>query len=297
MTTSLQAKIRAIYKIVVNTLAKHNHQDHYHTKVPSSEVLTLAIYACLENNGNYSKTLNQFSETCIFKQILEKSRFGRRLAKLVDFLPLIINLIQQQSRFTINNNILLTSEKNIFVIDTKPIAICENIRIPRCKLAGNSWQKVDEDYRGFTASKKQYYYGFKLSLLVDCLGLPKEYSLHPASTGDLQAFYHLNLDLPPSSEILADKIYNCQDVEQHLFQTQQINLTPIRKQNMKTGRDYFKQIRVRLLRRPIETALSLYCELVPRLRATSMTGAVIKAHLSVVAFAFYQGFRVGVLSY
>jgi Transposase DDE domain len=296
MTTSLQAKIKAIYKIVVNTLNNHNHQDHYHTKVPSTEVLTLAIYACLENNGNYSKTLNQFREVGIFKQTLEKSRFGRRLAKLIDFVPLIINLIQKQSRLIISNNILLTPEKDIFVVDTKPIAICENIRICRCKLAGNKWQKVDEDYRGYTASKRQYYYGFKLSLLVDCLGIPKEYSLHPASIGDLQAFYHLNLNLPPNSEILADKIYNCFDVEQHLL-TQQINLTPIRKQNMKIGRDYLKQIRVRLFRRPIETALSLYSELVPRLRATSMTGAVIKAHLSVAAFAFYQGFRVGVLSY
>lgn len=294
MTPSLQAKVKAIHNIVVKTLNNHNHTDHYLTEVPSSEVLTLGIYACLENSGNYSKTLKQFREYIIFNQILEKSRFGRRLARVIDFVPFVIDLVQKQSRAVILNTPDLTTQRNTFVVDTKPIPICENIRIYRCRLAGNHWSKVDKDYRGFTASKRQYYYGFKLNLLIDCLGIPKEYSLHPASIGDLQTFYHLNLDLPSNSEILADKIYNCLDVEECL-KLQQISLTPIRKKNMKQNRNYQEQLRVRMFRKPVETSLSMYCELVPRLRAVSINGCAIKAHLSVLAFTFFQAFRVGVL--
>lgn len=296
MTPSLQAKTKVIHRLVVNTLNNYNYTDHYHTKVPSSEVLTLGIYACLENSGNYSKTLREFGESSVFNQILEKSRFGRRLAKVIDFVPLVIDLVQQQSRVVILNNPTLTTQRNTFVIDTKPIPICENIRIYRCKLTNNRWKRVDEDYRGFTASKRQYYYGFKLSLLTDSLGIPKEYCLNLASTGDLQSFYYLNLDLPTNSEILADKIYNCSNTENYL-KTQNIYLKPIRKKNMKIGRNYQEQLRVRMFRRSIETALSMYSELVPRLRAVTINGCAIKAHLSVLAFSFYQAFRVGVLSY
>jgi hypothetical protein len=296
MTTSLQAKTRAIYRIVVKTLNNHNYKDHYHTKVPSSEVLTLGIYACLENGGNYSKTLREFREYAIFNHILEKSRFGRRLAKVIDFVPLVIDLVQQQSRVVILNKPTLTTQRNTFVIDTKPIPICENIRIYRCRLVGNYWNNVDESYRGFVSSKRQYYYGFKLNLLVDCLGIPKEYSLNSASTGDLHSFYYLNLNLPTNSEIFADKIYNCANTEKYL-QTQNIYLKPIRKKNMKIDRNYQEQIRVRMFRKPIETALSMYSELVPRLRAVTINGCAIKTHLSVLAFTFYQAFRVGVLRY
>lgn len=290
-TPSLQVKVRSILNIVVKTLTNHNHKDHYHTEVASSIVLTTAVWACLENGGNYTKTLIQFQEYQVFPRVLERSRFSRRLVKLADYIPLVIDTIQKQSQSKIETDPLLVTQKNTFVVDTKPVPICDNIRIFRCRLTGNR-NGVDEDWRGYCASRRVYYYGFKLSLLVNCLGVPVAYTLHPGSTSDLSALYHL--DLPVNSEILADKIYNCQEVEEHL-QTQNISFTPIKKRNAKSGRDYIKQLRVRLFRRPIETVLSMYSELMPRLRVVSLTGAVIKAHLSVLAFAFYQGFRLGVL--
>jgi hypothetical protein len=108
--------------------------------------------------------------------------------------------------------------------------------------------------------------------------------------------YHLSLDLPKASEILADKIYASNEVEEYLA-SQTITLSPIRKDNAKKGREYLEQLRIRSLRKTIETALSMYAALVPRLRVVSLTGAAIKAHLSVVAFSFFQCFRLGILDY
>jgi hypothetical protein len=297
MTTNpLQAQVRAIHSVIVNVLASHEITDHYHTQVPSSEVLTLAVFACLECSGNYTKALRILQQEDIFSRFLHKSRFSRRLIVLIDLVPLVISHLASLSQGRLKQDICYRLERSVFIVDTKPLPFCQNIRIYRCRLVGNRWGKVDPIWRGYTASKRQYFYGFKLNLLTNCLGVPQEYSLHPGSTGDLATLYHLSLDLPWTSEILADKIYNSANIEEYLA-SQGITLSAIRKDNAKRGREYTGQLRVSMLRKTIETALSMYSELVPRLRVVSLTGAAIKVHLSVLAFSFFQCFRLGIVSY
>jgi hypothetical protein len=114
-----------------------------------------------------------------FQYILEISRFGIRVKALVDLFPIIITEISNQSLEYIKGNPLYNLLQNTFVVDTKPIPLCQNIRIGGCGLTGNnkikSWiqtkngkfrRETDDNYRGFIASKCQYY-GFKLNLLTD----------------------------------------------------------------------------------------------------------------------------------
>jgi hypothetical protein len=292
--TFIPYKINTIYQTVVKVLQQENHQDHFNTQMPSAEVLTLATYSALENNGNYTKTLTEFKDNSYFQYILEISRFGRRVKALVDLFPRIITEISNQSLEYIKQNPLY----NLF----------QNIRIGGCGLTGNnkikSWiqtkngkfrRETDDNYRGFVASKHEYYYGFKLNLLTDIFGVPRLHSLHPAAMGGLETLSHLHFDLPYGSELLADKIYNCEEIEFALL-TEGVTLKPLRKRNSLKNRNYFDQIGLQSLRKVVETALSLLNELMPRLRSTNLEGAIVKAHLSVLAFSFYQGFRLGFLS-
>ena len=43
----------------------------------------------------------------------------------------------------------------IYVIDKLPVSVCDNIRIRRSKIYSK------EDFRGYQASKKRYFYGLK----------------------------------------------------------------------------------------------------------------------------------------
>jgi hypothetical protein len=45
--------------------------------------------------------------------------------------------------------------ESVYVIDSFPVAMCDNYRIPRAKL----YQQ--EVYRGYIASRKRYFYGVK----------------------------------------------------------------------------------------------------------------------------------------
>src|SRR5262249_28468021 len=69
----------------------------------------------------------------------------------------------------------------IYVIDSLPIAVCDHIRIRRSKLYS------DEDFRGYQASKKRYFYGLKIHLMVTQEGQPVECFLTPGSFGDVDA--------------------------------------------------------------------------------------------------------------
>lgn len=105
---------------------------------------------------------------------------------------------------------------NFFVVDSKPVKFCQNIRISKCKLAKNhlskekvldkkgKWRKkVDEDFRGYCASKKEYCYGLKLTTLNNSFGMYREFSIDFGSTSDIKAFTSLNFNLPNNSTILA----------------------------------------------------------------------------------------------
>jgi hypothetical protein len=48
----------------------------------------------------------------------------------------------------------------VYVIDSYPIAFCDNYRICRSKIYHG------EDWRGYIASKKRYFYGVRIHIMV-----------------------------------------------------------------------------------------------------------------------------------
>ncbi len=63
-------------------------------------------------------------------------------------------------------------------MDTFPVPVCRNIRIQRCKIYKN------KAFRGYCASKKEYFYGLKVCLIVNEQGRPVEMTLVPGATAD-----------------------------------------------------------------------------------------------------------------
>ena len=63
-------------------------------------------------------------------------------------------------------------------MDSFPIPICDNIRISQSKLVHS------EDYRGYIASKKRYFYGIRVQLLSTADGIPVEFVFLPGEAND-----------------------------------------------------------------------------------------------------------------
>lgn len=79
---------------------------------------------------------------------LKKSDFTRRLPALTDRLPTLFATCSQVLKD-------LHTEAG-YVIAPFPVAVCQNIRISHCKLL------TGKAYWGRSASKQQWFYGFKV---------------------------------------------------------------------------------------------------------------------------------------
>jgi hypothetical protein len=133
------------------------------------------------------------------------------------FLRIFDELLQQKTGKEDN-------EKNkTFIIDSKIIKACENIRIQRCK------KFQGEEFRGYIASKRD---GVKLHVLCDEEGIIREYAINPASDHDIKGLYFLPLNLPEGSQIIGDKAYNSRFYEE-LLKQEGIELRPQEKEHEK----------------------------------------------------------------
>ncbi len=136
--------INEILEFVQSILKLIGHQESSQTKMKDAEVITTAIIAGIYFNGNFQKTLIFFEDYPHFEYVLSKSRFSRRLSKLGSTLSKIMDIIMEY-----NKN---RSKNKEFMIDSFPIAVCDNFRIPRCKIY------LDHDlYRGYVSSKRKFF--------------------------------------------------------------------------------------------------------------------------------------------
>ncbi len=127
------------------------------------------------------------------------SRFSRRwhrlfltLLDLFDYLGQILKSLNSSSEY---------------LLDSFPVPICDNIRIPSAKLVSS------EDYRGYIASKKRYFYGIRVQLLSTADGIPVEFVFLPGEANDTRGLKALPLNLPEESLIYCDAGYTDYDAE------------------------------------------------------------------------------------
>lgn len=114
-----------------------------------------------------------------------------------------------------------------YLLDSFPVPICDNIRIFHVKLIQS------EEYRGYIASKKRYFYGVRVQLLTTKSGIPVEFVFLPGSAHDVRALNALPFNLPPGSEVYGDSAYTDYTAEDDLEQSSQISLNVMRKKNSK----------------------------------------------------------------
>lgn len=148
--------------------------------------------------------------------MLDKSRFNRRQHRIAELFLTVFDLLAVYWKDL--------NEQSIYVVDSFPVAACDNYRIPRLRrYRGEAW-------RGYQASKKRFFYGLKLHLMVTAGGEPVEFFLTPGSWSDTRALKMYQFDLPEEALITGDKAYNDYTLEDMMLDAN-LNLLPLRKDN------------------------------------------------------------------
>ena len=217
----MDGQIVAVYCLCDDMLKAIHHTDDPQCQMSTAEVMTTSIVAALYFGGNLEKARKMLQADGYIPQMLSKSRFNRRWHRNAGlFLALFSQLGETWKHLNSNS---------IYVIDSFPVAACDNYRIQRCHLYQG------EAFRGYQASKRRYFYGLKIHLMIIEAGQPVEFFLTPGSYSDTSSLKLYNFDLPEGSKLTGDKAYNNYEVED-LINAAGISFIPIRKKNSKRPR-------------------------------------------------------------
>jgi hypothetical protein len=274
----MDTQIVAVFCLIDDLLkALHHHEDRQ-CVMSDAEVLTTAVLASLYFGGNYTHARNLLASHGYVPRMLSKSRFSRRLHRRKPLLVVLFNLLGEYWK--------ACNADSIYALDTFPVPACDNYRISRARLY------QDERYRGYQASKKRYFYGLKLHLLVTESGQPVEFFLTPGSCFDGEGLYWFAFDLPPGSQVVGDKAYNNYVLEDLLAEAD-LHLRPFRKKNSKRPVPPWVAYLQFHYRKMIETTGSLLTNLLPKkIHATSALGFELKVVLFVLACSLNYLFKV-----
>ncbi len=262
-------QIVAIFTLTSDFLLAMHHYEDPQCRMSDAEVMTTAIVAALYFGGNFELARSLLKQRHYMPCMLSRSRLNRRLHRVRSKFLCLFGLLAEQWK--------ALNTSSIYSIDSFPVAVCDNYRIGRNKLYG------DEAYRGFIPSKKRYFYGLKVHILVTQTGEPVEFFLTPGSFADVSATVLYDFDLPNGSVIYGDKAYNLYWWED-LMADAELKLLPIRKSNSKRPLPAWMLYWQHVDRKMVETTASLVNRKLPKsIHAVTAAGFELKVVLFILA--------------
>jgi len=252
------------------------HHDDQQVRLSTAEVMSVALVAATFFGGNVEASRSFLDEYGYIQKAISKSRFNRRLHAIDSSLwQQLFDLLAEV--FKQNN------PDQSYVVDSLPVAVCDNIRIRRSKLY--PLQEHGQAFRGYIASKRRYFYGLRVHLVSTASGEPVEFTLAAASEADISLFKELKLELPEGAIICADKGYTDYHYED-LLEDVGLHLKAQRRKRSKREMPAWVEFLSKPIRQYIETVFSkLSAMFAGRIHAVTPRGFELKIVCFLLAFS------------
>ena len=261
-------KIISIFCLIDDILQGINHTEDVRRQVSDSEIILTAIVSSTSFYGNHSSAIKFMKQYGFIPNMLDNSRFNRRLHKVGKLLYELFEIVSSYYKD-------LCCELH-YIIDSFPVAVCNNMRISNCKIL------KDKKWRGYTASMRNYFYGVKVQLLTTKDGIPIAFHFTPGKTGDVKALGKMIDKLPAEASLYAGSAYTDYGLEDFARERKCIILKIQRKSNAKridTSEQKYEKLK---MRKRVETAISDIKKMFPRtIHAVTLEGFLIKLTLFV----------------
>ena len=206
-------------------------------KFSDIEVMALSLTAeCLSiDSGNYlfSKLYTEYKED--FKNLISRKHYNDRRKLLFNQTEDLRKLMAER----------LNRQTDVFAIDSMPLEICKLSREQRNKMGKESERHSPN--KGYCASQKKYFYGYKLHSVCSTAGVIQSLDLTKASVHDIQYLKDVK-ELFSNCIITGDKGYISKEQQLNLFETADIRLEiPLRSnQEQKPVMWILKKVRKRI---------------------------------------------------
>ena len=182
---------------------------------------------------------------CKLKRKIERSVYNRRRRRLFFVIEEIRKKLSDQ----------FNKYENYYIVDSMPLEVVKLSRSNRSKICKEDFHTSPD--KGYSASQKMYYYGYKLHAVCSIDGVIKSFDLTKASVHDVHYLNDIKTQLK-NCVLLGDKAYISTEHQLDLFESCGIKLEVPMRQNQnkyKPQPNIFRRTRKR-----IETIFSQLCD-------------------------------------
>ncbi|GAB3818292.1 hypothetical protein GCM10028895_44810 [Pontibacter rugosus] len=260
----------AIYCFIDDYLQVAGQAPASKRKLNDAEVITTALVAARYFGGNMTtaRSYMQGHHRC---RMPHKSNFNRMLHRLSETIAAVF--------LALGDALKELNTSSEYVIDSFPVAVCRNIRINRCRLLQN------KAYRGYNASKREYFYGFKVEVITTADGVPVQCFIVAGSVHDGLALQAMHVNLPPHARLYGDSAYTNYELEDLSMECEQVALLIERKSNSKRKDSAAMAFIKNTMRKRVETTFSEIEAAFPKsIHAVTPQGFILKLVLFVFAY-------------
>jgi hypothetical protein len=261
----------AIYCICEETVNCLGLMDDPQCKMTTSEVMTFALISATNYQCDYQKTRLISLVFRFFPKMLSHSRLIRRIHAIPETVWMMV--------FSALKLYLRKSPNEYFIVDSFPVKAYETHKSFKARIFRG------KTYHGYSASKKAYFFGIKVHMIVDEKGIPIEFCFTPGRSTDIEGLKELPCELPVGATLLGDKAYTSYSLEEDLLEMAGITLLPKRRYNLKRQNTKTQDFILSQKRNLIETVFSSIVSKMPRhIRAKTEVGFCLKVLLFILAY-------------
>jgi hypothetical protein len=246
-------------------------------KFSDIEVIALSLTAeCLSidsENYLFSKLRKEYVND--FENLISRRQYNDRRKRLFEKSERVRKLMAER----------LNKQADVFAIDSMPLEICKLSREKRNKMAKESIHHSPD--KGYCASQKKYFYGYKLHSICSAAGVIQSLDLTKASVHDVHYLKDVK-ELFSNCIITGDKGYIGRQHQINLFETAGIHLEVPLRSNQKEQKPVIRILKK--VRKRIETVFSQLCDqfMIQRNYAKSFAGFKSRILAKVTGFTVLQ---------
>ncbi|WBV52575.1 IS982 family transposase [Chryseobacterium gambrini] len=209
------------------------------------------------------------------KSLIERSVYNRRKRKLFNHMERIKKLLAER----------FNGSEKYFVVDSMPLEVCKLSRSSRSRICKETDYALPN--RGYCASQKMHYYGYKLHAVCSAEGVFQSLDISPASVHDIHYLKDIKQQIE-NCTILGDKGYLSAEYQLDLFTSHNIKLEVPMRKNQKNYK--IQPYIIRKSRKRIETLFSQLCDqfMIRRNYAKSFLGFKTRILSKIVTLTIIQ---------
>lgn len=248
-------------------------------KMSDLEILSLCVTAeCLEIDSEsllWGKIKQDYKK--YFPNLIHLTRYNARRKRLKDWLEFTGDWMSHRIPCT----------DQTFIVDSIPVPVCKISREKQSKVCRKPTDELKAS-KGFSATEKQYYIGYKMHLITSSSGVFQQAQILPAHVHDITFLKNLAHTHLIDCKLIGDRAYRSDPLQLTLFEDFEIKLQVPYRRNQRDFKEYPQKLRIQ--RKRIETVFSQFCDQhkIKRNLAKSFLGLQTRILTKIVAMTFKQ---------